>query len=56
MSLNHHIQARFGLAGDIGNATAENSTVTNILARRSHRAFSEQEIPEDLLSTLVATA
>ncbi|MCG6889976.1 MAG: nitroreductase family protein [Gammaproteobacteria bacterium] len=56
MSLNRHIQARFGLASDIGHATEENRTVTNILSRCSHRAFSEQAIPEDLLNTLFATA
>jgi nitroreductase/FMN reductase [NAD(P)H] len=56
MSLNRHIQARFGLASDIGNATAENRTITNILSRRSHRAFSNQALPDDLLNTLFATA
>jgi len=56
MSLNRHIQSRFGLPTDIGRSTEENSTVSNILTRRSHRAFSDDAIPDDLLDTLLATA
>jgi nitroreductase len=56
MSLNRHIQARFGLPCDSGRLTEENSTVTNILTRRSHRAFSDDAIPDDLLATLLASA
>lgn len=56
MSLNRQIQSRFGLPGNIGSSTPENATVSNILTRRSHRAFSDDAIPEDLLDTLLATA
>ncbi|MCP4765085.1 MAG: NADPH-dependent oxidoreductase [Gammaproteobacteria bacterium] len=56
MSLNDHIQSRFGITSNPGTATEENSTVTGILTHRSHRAFSADEIPRDLLDTLFASA
>jgi nitroreductase len=56
MSINRHVKSRFGYASDIGNSTEDNATVDNILTRRSHRAFSDETIPEDLLNTLFATA
>ena len=56
MSLNALIQSRFGQPGDIGHSTASNDTVVNILNRRSHRAFTEDAVPDDLLHTLFATA
>ena len=56
MSLNRHIQSRFGVSSDTGLSTEANSTVTNILTRRSHRTFSNDKVPEDLLNTLFATA
>jgi len=56
MSLNSRVQSRYGLSTDIGTKTEENSTITNILSRRSHRAFSDDEISEDLLNTLFASA
>jgi len=56
MSLNSRIQSRFGLATDVGATTEENSTISNILTRRSQRAFADDEIPRDLLDTLFATA
>jgi len=56
MSLNRHIQARFGLPCDSNCATEENTTVSNILTRRSHRAFSDDAVSDDLLDTLLATA
>ena len=56
MSLNALFQSRFGLPGDIGNSNAANDTVANILNRRSHRAFADDSVPDDLLNTLFATA
>jgi nitroreductase len=56
MSLNRYIQSRFGLPTDIGRSSEENSTVSNILTRRSQRAFSDAAIPDDLLDTLLASA
>jgi nitroreductase/FMN reductase [NAD(P)H] len=56
MSLNRYIQSRFGLPTDIGRSSEENSTVSNILTRRSQRAFSDAAIPDDLLNTLLASA
>jgi nitroreductase len=56
MSLNRYIQSRFGVSSDTGCSTEANSTVTNILTRRSHRAFSNDKVSEDLLNTLFATA
>ena len=56
MSLNALIQSRFGLPCDIGNSTASNDTVDNILNRRSHRAFADDAVPDDLLNTLFAAA
>lgn len=56
MSINRQIQARFGLPCETGKQTPENTTVSNILARRSHRAFSDEAVPGDLLETLLATA
>jgi nitroreductase/FMN reductase [NAD(P)H] len=56
MSINRHVKSRFGLASDIGSSTDDNPTVDNILTRRSHRAFSDETISEDLLNTLFATA
>ena len=56
MSINRHVRSRFGLVSDIGHSTEDNRTVNNILSRSSHRAFSGEVIPEDLLNTLFATA
>ena len=56
MSLNRYIQSRFGVSSDTGCSTEANSTVTNILTRRSHRVFSNDKVPEDLLNSLFATA
>lgn len=56
MSLNSKIRCRYGLPTETGATTEENSTIGNILTRRSHRAFSDQAIPADLLDTLFATA
>jgi nitroreductase len=56
MSINRQVRSRFGLVSEIGGSTEDNPTVDNILTRRSHRAFSDEAIPEDLLNTLFATA
>jgi len=56
MSLNTLIQSRFGQPSDIGQSTGANDTVTNILQHRSHRAFTDELLPDDLLNTLFATA
>jgi len=56
MSINRHVKSRFGFTSDIGNSTENNTTVDNILTRRSHRAFSDETISADLLNTLFATA
>jgi nitroreductase/FMN reductase [NAD(P)H] len=56
ISLNSRIQSRFGLSNEIGKTTEGNGRISNILTRRSHRAFRQEEISEDLLNTLFATA
>jgi nitroreductase len=56
MSLNQHIQSRYGLPTATGQGIDANETVTNILTRRSHRAFSGKPVSQDLLDTLFATA
>lgn len=56
MSINHLIESRFGLPGETGKSIPESQTITNILSRRSHRTFTADPIPPDLLDTLLATA
>ena len=56
MSVNSHIQTRFGLPIETGKSIKENRTITNILSRRSHRAFKADMVSPDLLDTLLATA
>ena len=56
MSINRHVRPRFGLVSEIGGSTEDNAMVEKILTRRSHRAFSDEAISEDLLKTLFATA
>lgn len=56
MSVNSHIQSRFGLPTETGKSIEENKTITNILSRRSHRAFKADMVSQDLLDTLLATA
>ena len=51
-----YIKQRFGLPYEIGTETEGNETLINILSRRSHRQFLLDEVPEDLLNTLLATA
>jgi hypothetical protein len=55
MSLNSQIQSRFGLPTETGMSIEENKTITNILSRRSHRAFKADMVSQDLLDTLLAT-
>ncbi len=56
MSINRQIRSRFGLPTETGKSTEGNETITNILSRRSHRAFKADRVPKDLLDTLFATA
>ena len=56
MSINQHIQSRYGLPTATGQGVEANETVTNILTHRSHRAFSGKPVSQDLLDTLFATA
>jgi nitroreductase len=56
MSINRHVRSRFGLVSEIGGSTEDNPTVDNILTHRSHRAFRDEAISDDLLNTLFATA
>ena len=56
MSVNHHIQTRFGLPTEAGKSIEENKTITNILSHRSHRAFKADRVSQSLLDTLFAAA
>lgn len=56
MSINHHIQSRFGLATETGKSIEENDTINHILSRCSHRAFKQDKISANLLDTLLAAA
>jgi len=56
MSVNAHIQSRFGLPTELGKPVEGNETINNILSRRSHRAFNSDMVSQDLLDTLLATA
>ena len=56
MSINQHIHARFGLACETAASIDANETISNILTRRSHRAFTQDPISADMLDTLFATA
>jgi nitroreductase len=56
MSINNHIQSRFGLPCETGKTIDANDTITNILSRRSHRSFTQDPVSADMLDTLFATA
>ncbi len=56
MSVNRLIEDRFGLESEIGRSIDDNGTLGGILARRSCRTFSGDEVPRDLLDTLLAAA
>jgi nitroreductase/FMN reductase [NAD(P)H] len=49
-------QDRFGLAPDFAPPAEMNATLAGILARRSHRRFRPDQVPSDLMSTLLACA
>lgn len=56
MSINRHIHSRFGLPSEVGKTVEDNPTITSILSRRSHRAFTTDPVSADLLDTLLAAA
>lgn len=56
MNVNEQIQSRFGLSDEVVKSVDGNETVNNILSRRSHRTFTSDVVPQDLLDTLLATA
>ena len=60
MSINRHIQSRFGLPTETGKTiednNEENATITNILSHRSHRAFKADRVSQDIVDTLLAAA
>jgi nitroreductase len=56
VSINELVRARFGQASTVGKSVTANETLSNILSRRSHRAFKPEPVPRDLLDTLLATA
>lgn len=56
MSINEHIQRRFGLPTKTGKTISPNKTLSDILAHRSCRAYKPDPIPEELLQTLFAAA
>lgn len=56
MSINELIEARFGMCAQTGDEVPANKTLSDILARRSHRRFDTRAVPEEMLQTLFATA
>ncbi len=56
MTINEHIQGRFGLPTDIGETVSPNKTLSDILAHRSCRNYKPDPIAEELIQTLFATA
>lgn len=56
MSVNHLIRQRFGLPYTTGAGINDNKTLNDILNRRSHRRFTSDPVPDDLLQTLFACA
>ena len=56
MSINRHIQSRFGLPSEVGKSIEDNPTINSILSRRSHRAFTTDPVSPDMLDTLLAAA
>ena len=49
-------KARFGLDKNIGQDMNAEGTVADILNRRSHRRYTDEPVPEDLLEVLLACA
>lgn len=56
MSLNELIRRRFGLPLDAGWSVQPNKTLSDLLNRRSCRAYAPDPVPEDLVRTLFAAA
>jgi len=56
VDINSLIENRFGLPTEVGKSVEGSRTVTDILSRRSCRKFLVDEVPKDLLDTLLATA
>jgi len=56
MSMNEHIQRRFGIPTEMGKTVPQNKTLSDILSHRSCRFYKPDPIPEELLLTLFATA
>jgi len=56
MSINEHIQRRFGIPTEMGKTIPQNKTLSDILSHRSYRLYKPDPIPEELLLTLFAAA
>jgi nitroreductase len=56
VTINQLIQERYGVSTETGHSAEGNETVSKILSRRSHRSFSRELVPPDLLDTLFAVA
>lgn len=56
MSISELIEARFGVDAKSHDGVAPNKTLTDILARRSHRRFAKRAVEESMLEVLLATA
>ena len=50
------IEFRYGLPTDVGKGRPAEGMLGRILDRRSHRRWTEDAVPEDLLQTLLAAA
>jgi len=56
MSINSHIQTRFGLICETGKTVHGNTTLNNILSRRSYRSYTDEAVSKDMLETLFSAA
>ena len=56
MSISELIEARFGVDATSHDGVAPNKTLSDILARRSHRRFAKRAVAESMLEVLFATA
>ncbi|MDJ0958090.1 MAG: nitroreductase family protein [Arenicellales bacterium] len=56
MTINKLVEQRFGLPTKIGNGVTSNTTLSNILARRSCRSYKPKPVPEKLIQVLFASA
>jgi FMN reductase [NAD(P)H] len=50
------LEARFGVAPELGGAADENASLRRILARRTHRQYADRPVPEPLVNLLTAAA